>query len=66
MDWEYKTSIIKRGMLLSSDKLDRRALEKALNEAGAAGWELVNFDPHKVDLAGEKDAYLMVFKRLKQ
>ncbi len=39
--WEYTTSVITHGFMgRQSDELNRKELEKALNELGAAGWEL--------------------------
>lgn len=61
--YEYRTSVITHGFLGRKDEeLDRKALEKGLNELGAEGWELVKILTHTA-LHGEKDGHVLVFKR---
>jgi N-carbamoylputrescine amidase len=61
--YEYTTSVITHGFLGRKDEeLDRRELEKTLNEMGAQGWELVKVLTHMA-LHREKDGHLLLFKR---
>jgi hypothetical protein len=61
--FEYTTTVITHGFLGRKDEeLDRKALEKELNQMGAQGWELVKVLTHTA-LHGEKDGHLLLFKR---
>lgn len=62
-NFEYTTSVITHGFMGRKDEeLDRKALEKSLNEMGAQGWELVKVLT-TMALHGEKDGHLLLFKR---
>ena len=61
--WQYTTSVITHGFMgRQSDELNRKELEKALNELGADGWEFatafLDMNLHK-----EKDGHVLLFKR---
>ncbi len=61
--YEYTTTVITHGFLgRKRDEIDPAELTKALNEYGAAGWEL---EKVLVDQAiqGGKDGHLVIFKR---
>jgi hypothetical protein len=61
--FEYTTTVITHGFMGRKDEeLDRKALEKSLNEMGAQGWELVKVLT-TMALHGEKDGHLLLFKR---
>jgi Domain of unknown function (DUF4177) len=61
--FEYTTSVITHGFMgRKEEELDRKALETALNEMGAQGWELVKVLT-TMALHGEKDGHLLLFKR---
>ena len=61
--YEYTTASVSHGLLgRKSDEVDRQELEKALNEHGAGGWELDKLILD-VNLHGEKDGHLLIFKR---
>ena len=60
---EYTTASISHGLMgRKSDEVDRKELEKVLNEHGAGGWELDKLILD-VNLHGEKDGHLVIFKR---
>jgi Domain of unknown function (DUF4177) len=62
-NFEYTTSVITHGFMgRKEEELDRKALEQALNEMGAQGWELVKVLT-TMALHGEKDGHLLLFKR---
>jgi hypothetical protein len=61
--FEYTTSVITHGFMgRKEEELDRKALQDALNEMGAQGWELVKVLT-TMALHGEKDGHLLLFKR---
>jgi hypothetical protein len=61
--YEYTTTTITHGFMgRKEEELDRKALEAALNEMGAQGWELVKVLTHMA-LHREKDGHLLLFKR---
>jgi len=61
--WQYTTSVITHGFMgRQSDELNRKELEKALNELGADGWEL-STSFLDTNLHREKDGHVLVFKR---
>jgi len=61
--WQYTTSVITHGFMgRQSDELNRKELEKGLNELGADGWELATAFLD-ANLHGEKDGHVLVFKR---
>lgn len=61
--WEYMTAAITHGLMgRKEDELDRGALDAALAEHGAEGWELVKVLLGQ-NLHGEKDGHVMIFKR---
>jgi hypothetical protein len=63
MNFEYTTTVITHGFMgRKEEELDRKALEKSLNEMGAQGWELVKVLT-TMALHGEKDGHLLLFKR---
>ena len=63
MSWEYTTTVIHHGLLgKNRDELDRPAIEQAMNQLGAEGWELVKILTDQA-LHGEKDGHVLVFKR---
>lgn len=61
--YEYTTASMSHGLMgRKSDEVDRKELEKLLNEQGAGGWELDKL-VLDVNLHGEKDGHLLIFKR---
>ncbi len=61
--YQYTTAAISHGLMgRKSEELDREELEKLLNEHGAEGWELDRLILD-VNLHGEKDGHLLIFKR---
>lgn len=59
----YSTDVITFGFMgRGKGEIKRGDLEKMLNAKGAEGWELVHawFD---VQLQGEKDGHLLIFRR---
>ena len=61
--YEYTTASVSHGLMgRKSDEVDRKELEKVLNEHGAGGWELDKLIVD-VNLHGEKDGHLLIFKR---
>ena len=61
--YEYATAAISHGLMgRKSEELDREELERLLNERGAEGWELDKL-VLDVNLHGEKDGHLVIFKR---
>ncbi len=61
--YEYTTAALSHGLMgRKSEEIDRKELEKLLNERGAEGWEL---DKLLLDTAfhREKDGHLLIFKR---
>ena len=61
--WEYTTSVITHGFMgRQSDELNRKELEKSLNELGVQGWELATAFLD-TELHREKDGHVLVFKR---
>ncbi len=61
--YQYTTAAISHGLMgRKSEEVDRKELEALLNERGAEGWQLdkLIFD---VNLHGEKDGHLVIFKR---
>jgi hypothetical protein len=61
--YEYTTASMSHGLMgRKSDEVDRKELEKILNEQGAGGWELDKL-VLDVNLHGEKDGHLLIFKR---
>lgn len=59
--WEYRTETLTS--VMGRDKLRREDLDASLAQYGADGWELVQFFPMNVDMKGEKDGKLLIFKR---
>jgi hypothetical protein len=61
--YEYATATMSHGLMgRKSDEVDRKELEALLNERGAEGWELDKLILD-VNLHGEKDGHLVIFKR---
>jgi hypothetical protein len=61
--YEYTTASMSHGLMgRKSDEVDRKELERILNEQGAGGWELDKL-VLDVNLHGEKDGHLLIFKR---
>lgn len=61
--YEYTTAAVSHGLMgRKSDEVDRAELEKLLNEHGAEGWELDKL-VLDVNMHGEKDGHLVIFKR---
>ena len=61
--YEYTTASMSHGLMgRKSDEVDRKELEKILNAQGASGWELDKL-VLDVNLHGEKDGHLLIFKR---
>jgi hypothetical protein len=62
-NFEYTTTVITHGLMgRHRDEIDPAALEKALNEYGAQGWELVKVLTDQAIHSG-KDGHLLLFKR---
>ena len=61
--FEYTTAAVSHGLMgRKSDEIDREELTRVLNEHGAEGWELDRLILD-VNLHGEKDGHLLIFKR---
>ena len=61
--FEYTTTVITHGLMgRHRDEIDPGALEQALNELGAEGWELVKVLTDQA-IHGGKDGHLLIFKR---
>jgi hypothetical protein len=61
--YEYTTASISHGLMgRKSDEVDRKELDAVLNEHGAQGWELDKL-LLDVNLHGEKDGHVLIFKR---
>ena len=61
--YQYTTASISHGLMgRKSDEVDRKELEALLNQHGAEGWELDKL-VLDVNLHGEKDGHLVIFKR---
>jgi Domain of unknown function (DUF4177) len=61
--YEYTSTVLTHGFMgRKSDELDRKELEKSLNEMGAQGWELVKILTD-TNLHREKDGHVVLFKR---
>ena len=61
--YQYTTAAISHGLMgRKSDEVDRAELEKVLNQHGAEGWQLDKL-VLDVNLHGEKDGHLVIFKR---
>ena len=59
----YTTTVLTHGLLgRKEEELDRKELERELNAMGADGWELVKLLTG-MNLHGEKDGHVLVFKR---
>ncbi len=63
MAWEYTTTVMTHGFMgRHKEEIKRSDIEAELNRLGAEGWELANIF-FEVNLQGEKDGHLLVFKR---
>ena len=61
--FEYTTTVMTHGFLgRKEEELDRKELDKSLNEMGAQGWELVKILTD-MNLHREKDGHVLLFKR---
>ena len=61
--FEYTSTVLTHGFMgRKSDEVDRKELEKSLNEMGAQGWELVKILTD-MNLHREKDGHVLLFKR---
>ena len=61
--FEYTSTVLTHGFLGRKDEeLDRKELDKTLNEMGAQGWELVKILTD-MNLHREKDGHVLLFKR---
>ena len=64
IQWEYKTEKLKLGDFLGG-KINKDTLDQILNEAGAAGWELVSVLATALYQGRTQDVAIL-FKRPKQ
>lgn len=61
--YEYTTAVITHGLMgRHEDELDRGALEQALNEHAAQGWQLEKVLLQQA-LHGEKDGHVLILRR---
>jgi len=61
--FEYQTIVQTGGFMgRKFEELDRKSLDKRLEELGAEGWELVWLLPDQ-NLHREKDGHVLIFKR---
>ena len=61
--FEYTSTVLTHGFMgRKSEELDRKELERNLNEMGAQGWELVKILTD-MNLHSEKDGHVVLFKR---
>ena len=61
--YEYRTDVITHGLLgRKEEELDRKEFEERLNALGAEGWEFEKLLT-QMNLHGEKDGHLLIFKR---
>ena len=62
MEWEYKTIKMATHNTFTAGKLDEGAFDRALNELGEQGWELVAVFPLAKTI-GEMRDVMAAFKR---
>ena len=61
--YEYHTDVMTHGLLgRKEEELDRKEFEKRLNALGAEGWEFEKVLT-AMNLHGEKDGHVLIFKR---
>jgi hypothetical protein len=61
--YEYTTDVLTHGFLgRKEEELDRKEFEERLNRFGADAWEFEKLLTH-MNLHGEKDGHVLIFKR---